>query len=131
MGTSSSKRYLEELEIGVDVENHEGIVLPELLLAELNRGLKEDDYIAKSMIALKSNPIPLDNLQLFDSEFALRLDDLSDLLQPGYLPMENGYARRGDGVWCIAILTDLGHNINGEMFDWWFCHCEEDEHHKW
>lgn len=50
---------------------------------------------------------------------ALKLENLNDLLLPGYLPMENGYCRMQDGSLFVAVRTEFPTGTD-EMFDWWF-----------
>jgi hypothetical protein len=47
------------------------------------------------------------------------------LLEPGYLAMENGYARLDDATLYVAAHTPMP-GVTGEMIDWWFAwHGEE------
>jgi hypothetical protein len=58
-------------------------------------------------------------------ERGLRLSAADALLEPGYLAMENGYARLDDATLYVAALTPMP-GVTGEMIDWWFAwHGEE------
>lgn len=48
-------------------------------------------------------------------------NETSQLIEPGYLPLETGYYRLSNGQMHVAILT-LMHRCKGEMIDWWFGH---------
>ena len=55
----------------------------------------------------------------------LGLRAANELLEPGYLALENGYARLDDGVLYVAAHTPMP-GVTGEMIDWWFAwHGEE------
>jgi hypothetical protein len=55
----------------------------------------------------------------------LSLRAANELLEPGYLAMENGYARLDDATLYVAALTPMP-GVTGEMIDWWFAwHGEE------
>ena len=56
---------------------------------------------------------------LHPSKDALRFERINDLLNPGYLPVENGYCHMPDGSIFVAVLTDMP-KVTGEMLDWWF-----------
>ncbi|MFI5306006.1 MAG: DAPG hydrolase family protein [Polyangiales bacterium] len=59
------------------------------------------------------------------SERGLSLAAADALLEPGYLGMENGYARLDDAMLYVAALTPMP-GVTGEMIDWWFAwHGEE------
>ncbi len=52
------------------------------------------------------------------------------LLEPGYLPFENGFARMEDGTAHVAVLTQFP-GATAEMIDWWFAwHGDETERYK-
>jgi len=53
------------------------------------------------------------------ANFLLSRSEVDRLLEPGYLPMETGYARSSDGRIHVAVLTDFP-GSTGEMIDWWF-----------
>lgn len=63
----------------------------------------------------------LESLQhkVYSPQQALGLENLNDLLLPGYLPMENGYCRMPDGSFFVAVRTEFP-QATDEMFDWWF-----------
>lgn len=51
----------------------------------------------------------------------LRLEDISRLLEPGYLPLESGYMRLSDGYYLVAVLTRMP-LCNRRMVEWWFAY---------
>jgi hypothetical protein len=63
------------------------------------------------MSVLKAGPINPDD--------ALPFARINDLLNPGYLKVENGYGVMPDGVHYTAILTKMP-KVTGEMINWWF-----------
>jgi hypothetical protein len=72
----------------------------------------------------------LADLKPLDPTMAGRIQDANDMLDPGYLPGENGYCVMPDGSGYVALL----HKMSGatpEMFDWWFAwHGLEDLRYK-
>lgn len=60
---------------------------------------------------IKKSPYPC--------EHALLFNNINDLLNPEYLPLENGYCRMDDGGVFVAVLTQMP-KVTGEMLDWWF-----------
>jgi len=54
-----------------------------------------------------------------DPAKALKLEDANDLLEPGYLPLETGYARLPDGKIHVACLTKMP-GVTGRIINWWF-----------
>jgi hypothetical protein len=65
-----------------------------------------------------------------DPAKALNLEDANDLLEPGYLSLENGYARLADGKIHVACLTKMP-GVNGRMINWWFGWMINTTHYKW
>jgi hypothetical protein len=49
----------------------------------------------------------------------MNLDNVSDLLEPGYLPLETGLAHAASGEGCVAVWTSWP-GTTPEMIDWWF-----------
>ena len=45
--------------------------------------------------------------------------DRNDILKPGYLEVENGFARMPDGSGCVATKVEMP-GVTPEMIDWWF-----------
>jgi len=65
-----------------------------------------------------------------DEPIGLRLDAVTDLLAPGYLPMETGLANSEDGGGCVAVWTAWP-GTSPEMIDWWFgWHIAKTERYK-
>lgn len=54
-----------------------------------------------------------------DPEKAVPLEDVNELLKPGYLEMENGYALLEDNSAYVAVRTDFP-GVTGDMIRWWF-----------
>jgi hypothetical protein len=92
----------------------------------------EDDYLSRSMLVLQDHKIVQDEEELskFTHDDAFAFEDANVMLQPGYLKIENGWVRRNDGSMFVATLTDIG-DTTGEMFDWWFCQCDNTEKYRW
>eukprot|EP00428_Durinskia_dybowskii_P071416 CAMPEP_0170410744 /NCGR_PEP_ID=MMETSP0117_2-20130122/30053_1 /TAXON_ID=400756 /ORGANISM="Durinskia baltica, Strain CSIRO CS-38" /LENGTH=308 /DNA_ID=CAMNT_0010668297 /DNA_START=25 /DNA_END=948 /DNA_ORIENTATION=- len=107
------------------------VVRPELLVSELVGDVKEDDYYARSTLLLDNFVMDDPTQGRFDPSDALSIDEAFKLINQGYLNLEHGYVRAADGSWYIACLTDLGHEVNGEMMDWWFRHCDDSERFRW
>lgn len=49
----------------------------------------------------------------------MRFENISDLLQPGNLPLESGTIAYPDGFLTIAALTRIPHR-RANMVHWWF-----------
>lgn len=107
-------------------------VAPELLRTELNGGtVDESDYFARSTLALQDIQLDTSNLDNYRHEDSISFEEIGYLVETRDLAMENGYVRRKDGSIYVAVTLDLGHDVNGEMFDWWFCNCDNTEKYRW
>lgn len=72
----------------------------------------------------------LKDLKPLDPAQADRIQDLNNLLQPGYTQGENGYCVLPDGSACVALRHPLP-GATPEMFEWWFAwHSLEDLRYK-
>ncbi len=60
---------------------------------------------------IKKSPYPVEDALLFEN--------INDLLNPGYLSVENGYCHMPDGSVYVAVRTEMP-KVTGEMLDWWF-----------
>lgn len=60
---------------------------------------------------IQSSPCPGENSLLFEK--------INDLLNPGYLSLENGFCHMPDGSVFVAVLTEMP-KVTGDMLDWWF-----------
>jgi hypothetical protein len=49
----------------------------------------------------------------------MRLEEVNQLMEPGYSPFETGYKRLSNGQMHIAALTRMP-RCSGKMVDWWF-----------
>ena len=123
MGTSTSSQ--------MKFDSYETPVKPELLISELAGEVSDEDYLARSVMMLRDHHIIAENLTNYRSEDSFAFEDSEILIEPGYLPLENGWVRRKDGSLFVSVLTDLGQDVNGDMFDWWFCHCDDTEKYRW
>lgn len=54
-----------------------------------------------------------------DSSRALAFENINDLLNPGYLDVENGYCLNPDKTGFVAVKIDFP-NATGDMIQWWF-----------
>lgn len=52
------------------------------------------------------------------SELGFGIEEADLLVEPGYLPLENGTTRLDSGEIFVAVLTKMP-GITGEMFEWW------------
>jgi hypothetical protein len=72
----------------------------------------------------------LADLKPLDPAKAGRIQNVNDMLAPGYLPGETGYCVMPDGSGYVAILHKMV-GATAEMFDWWFAwHALEDLRYK-
>ena len=54
----------------------------------------------------------------------------NDILKPGYLEVENGYAKMEDGSGCVATKVEMP-GVTPEMIEWWFMwHGQQDLRYK-
>jgi len=52
------------------------------------------------------------------SELGFGIDDADRLVEPGYLPLENGTTKLDTGEIFVAVLTRMP-RVTGAMFEWW------------
>ncbi len=63
-------------------------------------------------------------------ELGFPITEANQLLEPGYLPLENGYTRLRSGQVFVAVLTKMP-RVTSKMIDWWFgWHYMESERYK-
>jgi hypothetical protein len=65
-----------------------------------------------------------------EPESGLLLENTNDLLNPGYLPLETGYARLPNGQVQVACLTHMP-GCQGRMINWWFGWLANSENYRW
>jgi len=53
------------------------------------------------------------------SELGIPITEANQLLEPGYLSLENGFTRLDNGQVFVAVLTKMP-GVSGRMVDWWF-----------
>ena len=64
------------------------------------------------------------------SELGFPLTEANQLLDPGYLPLENGFTRLANGQVFVSALTKMP-GVTGKMFDWWMgWHPQEVQRYK-
>ena len=72
--------------------------------------------------ALLQSPYPAD--------YGFSIPDCQQLLQPGYLALENGYTQLANGEMFVAVKTPMP-GVSGQMIDWWFgWHSHESQRYK-
>ncbi len=52
------------------------------------------------------------------AELGFSMDEADQLMEPGYLPLENGTAQLRNGQTFVAVRTDMP-RATGAMFEWW------------
>lgn len=64
------------------------------------------------------------------SELGFPVAEANQLLEPGYLPLENGFTRLTNGQVFVAVLTKMP-GVTSEMIDWWMgWHYMESQRYK-
>ena len=64
------------------------------------------------------------------SELGFPVTQADLLLEPGYLPLENGFTRLANGQVFVAVLTKMP-RVTSKMIDWWFgWHYMESQRYK-
>ena len=68
--------------------------------------------------------MPEEKLALWENgpsatEEALKIEEINKILDPGYLPDENGFRMLENGTALVSNLTKC-EGVTGEMFQWWF-----------
>jgi hypothetical protein len=87
-------------------------------------------YYLSSAPAAAHHAEMLKDLKPLDPAKADRIQDVNDLLSPGYTEGENGYCVMPDGSACVALRHPMP-GATPEMIDWWFAwHGLEDLRYK-
>lgn len=89
---------------------------------ELNDADKREPYAGyfhREPAAIPSSVISDIQNSPYPREFALPFEKINDLLNPGYLSMENGYSIMQDNSVFVAVRTEMP-DVTGDMLDWWF-----------
>ncbi|MBX7181091.1 MAG: FAD-binding protein [Bacteroidia bacterium] len=85
-----------------------------------NETIYQPDLEIKKAIA--SGSLPWEKLPDFEQ--------VAELENPGYQPVENGYCQKSDGSIKIAVLTPMP-GVEPEMWDWWFgWHGSQDQRYR-
>ncbi|MGH0033831.1 MAG: DAPG hydrolase family protein [Myxococcota bacterium] len=64
------------------------------------------------------------------AELGFPVSEAGRLLEPGYLPLENGFTRLDDGQVFVSVLTRMP-GVTSRMIDWWFgWHFMESQRYK-
>lgn len=72
----------------------------------------------------------LQDLKPMDSEKALLIENINDLLKPGYLEQETGYCILPDGTGCASVCNKMP-GVSVDMVNWWFAwHALDDLRYK-
>ena len=100
-----------------------------MVAAVLTGNIASDDYLARAHKAL--NELDIGEPPSIGQQPFMEFYNVHVMLEEGNQPLEHGLVRLGDGTWFIACKTDLGTDITGEMFDWWFRNCTGSERFKW
>jgi len=134
MGSCLSSRFSA-------TSQNEGALNADRLVSALAGKQLDEDYLGRSSLLLDTFEMPQGFNHLtgklsvvrnkYTSADALDIGDAYRMLSTGYLEMEHGYVRCKDGTYYIACYTDFGEDVSGEMFDWWFCQCENTEKYRW
>ncbi len=58
------------------------------------------------------------------------LSEVDRMMEPGYLPLENGYTQMESGDTLVAVLTEMP-GVTGDMIEWWLgWHTQEHQRYK-
>jgi hypothetical protein len=90
-----------------------------LELIETEKQLPYAAYYYRESVAIPSSVLSEIEDNTHHHQQALRFENVNDLLNPGYLPLENGYCRMPDGSFFVAVRTEFS-GVTKEMLDWWF-----------
>ena len=114
----------QETPLGRHRRSHLGILRSEL------RGRSYERYFRWELGALPDHVEAVLQNEASVASDVLAMKDVNRLLDPGYLPLETGYADLPDGTSHVSTLTHFP-NATGEMIDWWFSwHGVETERYK-
>ena len=122
--------------------NYYESIKPQKIITELNNGeLLPDDYYGRSYEVLQNmfndnnNTTNTSNIHIpsksdIENDHILQLYELHHILDSNMNHLEHGFCRLNDGSWYLAVTTPLD-NVSGEMFEWWFNHCDSTERFMW
>ena len=66
---------------------------------------------------------------MIDNKAGLPMDEVNQLLEPGYMSIEAGYYRLPNGDMHVRTLTRMP-RCKGKMVDWWFGYIKDTETYK-
>jgi hypothetical protein len=96
-----------------------GMSLHRLELTETEKQLPYAAYYYRESVAIPGSVLgEIQNATHYYQQ-ALHFENINDLLNPGYLPLENGHCRMPDGSFFVAVRTEF-FGVTKEMLDWWF-----------
>lgn len=88
-------------------------------LSELEKKLPYADFYDRPSAEIPSSVLHSIQNESHDNDDALLIEDINELLNPGYLAMENGHCRMPNGSFFVAVRTEFK-DVTAEMINWWF-----------
>lgn len=90
-----------------------------LPITEEERKLDYSDLLFKPLPEVDPKLLAEMDLSPVDPSRITSIHDRNDILKPGYLEVENGYAKMPDGSGCVATKVEMP-GVTPEMIVWWF-----------
>lgn len=88
-------------------------------LTEEEKALPYSKYYYKDMAIIPQEDLDTVNKGPIDPKDSLKLEDISKVVDEGYLKVENGYCSMGDGTGFAATKVFMK-DVTLDMTDWWF-----------
>lgn len=88
-------------------------------LTEAEKNLPYAEYFEKQLAEIPKEDLKKVNDGPFDPSLGLPIAQRSELMSPGYLPVETGYTVMPDGSGLACTLVKMP-GVTPEMLDWWF-----------